>query len=340
MTRPAVIVIAPTPYFSDRGCHIRIFEELKLIDQLGYRAELITYPLGRAIGHTPIHRTRSLPWYRKTTAGPTLSKVLLDIMMIPVAYRLAKQLRPKLIHAHLTESMIIAYWLKAWLHIPILLDVQSVLDIELYSYGGGWKLFAPLTKFYESWAIRKASHVIVSNEKAATILRQRYPHKPITVVADGVGDMYWTAVEKKYDIVYSGGLGKHKGTPQLITMLQQLPSKKILIIAADKMAIWKQQLPHLHWLDHVPYEQLLPTLAQAKIGIEPKPIDTTEGSAKELNYLAAGVVPARTQMAAAELLTNTELYRQSLAELPKRAQQHLWSNQLPVLKTVYESCQA
>src|SRR3989338_1584576 len=189
MTKPTVLVIAPTPYFSDRGCHIRIYEELKLIEQFGYQAQLVTYPLGRDLGAVTIHRTKSLPWYHKTTAGPALSKLLLDVFLLVLARRITKQLRPQIIHAHLAESMLIACWLKLQWRIPIVLDLQSVFDIELKSYGGMWKICAPIAKLYERWAIAQADHVIVSNEAAAKILKERYPDRPVVVLADGIGQV-------------------------------------------------------------------------------------------------------------------------------------------------------
>ena len=31
-----VLALAPTPFFSDRGCHIRIYEESKALKRLGW----------------------------------------------------------------------------------------------------------------------------------------------------------------------------------------------------------------------------------------------------------------------------------------------------------------
>ncbi len=338
MTKPTVLVIAPTPYFSDRGCHIRIYEELKLINQLGYQAKLVTYGLGRNVGDADIYRTNSLPWYHKTSAGPALSKLLLDLLMIPLAYRLTKQLKPNIIHAHLTESILVAYWLKLKWRIPIVLDLQSVMDIELRSYGGIWKLWAPFARLYEHWAIAQADQILVSNRNGATILQKRYPNKSIVLLADGIGQIHNEITKKTYDIVYSGGLGTQKGTPELINILRTVSQKKILIIAPDPKNIWRKIIPHTTWFDHVPYEELLRTLAQAKIGLEPKPIESTEGSAKELNYMAAGVVPARTTTEVNQLLTDQVWYQEKVVDLSHQVQQHLWSNQLPLLKKVYESC--
>ena len=37
-----VLVVAPTPFFSDRGCHVRIIEEIRAAEREGYRATLNT----------------------------------------------------------------------------------------------------------------------------------------------------------------------------------------------------------------------------------------------------------------------------------------------------------
>ena len=38
--------IAPTPFFADRGCHIRIRNEIEALRDSGVRVILCTYPLG------------------------------------------------------------------------------------------------------------------------------------------------------------------------------------------------------------------------------------------------------------------------------------------------------
>ncbi|GAH30553.1 unnamed protein product [marine sediment metagenome] len=42
-----ILVIAPTPFFADRGCHIRILEEIRALQKLGNKVTLYTYGLGR-----------------------------------------------------------------------------------------------------------------------------------------------------------------------------------------------------------------------------------------------------------------------------------------------------
>ena len=42
-----IIMIAPTPFFADRGCHTRIYGQISALQRLGYKIKLVTYGLGR-----------------------------------------------------------------------------------------------------------------------------------------------------------------------------------------------------------------------------------------------------------------------------------------------------
>ncbi len=327
MIKPNILVIAPTPYFSDRGCHIRIYEETKIIQSLGYAVAIVTYPLGRDFGTAAIYRTKSLPWYHKTTAGPAWSKLILDMQLFWLAYRSIKKQRPILIHAHLHESMWLAWLLSKRFHIPVVLDLQSSLPAELISYGGIWKLLAPLATVYERWAIWVADVVIASSAKVSP---------QAIVVADGIPARVSTAVTKQYDLVYSGGIGKPKGTDQLFQALEIIAKQQpitVLIIAPNK----PQQLPtYITWLEHVPYEQLLPALAKAKIGIESKPLHSTEGSGKLLNYIAADITPVTLPV---DEPTATGLARDIMAVLAGQPGRQFnavtWESNAAILKQVY-----
>ena len=44
-----ILVIAPTPFFADRGCHIRIYEEARALIKKGHKIDIYTYHNGRDI---------------------------------------------------------------------------------------------------------------------------------------------------------------------------------------------------------------------------------------------------------------------------------------------------
>ena len=66
-----ILVVAPTPFFSDRGTHIRILEEARALEKLGHKITIATYHIGRDID-TEIQTTidvrrirRLIFWYHK-----------------------------------------------------------------------------------------------------------------------------------------------------------------------------------------------------------------------------------------------------------------------------------
>ncbi len=349
MNTSTLLVIAPTPYFSDRGCHIRIFEELKLIQRMGYQVELATYALGRNIGAAHISRTTRLPWYRKTTAGPSATKLLLDFLLIIKARGIIKKSKASMIHAHLHEGMWIAYWASFGKKIPIVLDLQSVLAEELRSYRGIWKWLAVFASWYENWAVRQANHVLVSSDQAYQTLSKKFPEVQFTLLRDGIGSSV-APQPIQYDLVYSGGVGQHKGTDLLlraITLVQQRkPGLRYRMIAPGYQT--------------VPYEELLNTLATCQLGVDPKPPTTTEGSGKLLNYMAAGVTPiyfsspSTKALAGGNGIAVETVSAEALAdaicaglESPATMQQrvalqqyvastHSWSTQLNTLQSIYD----
>ena len=55
-----ILVIAPTPFFADRGCHVRIYEEAKALLKLGYQVKIVTYHLGKNPTGLDIHQLAQL----------------------------------------------------------------------------------------------------------------------------------------------------------------------------------------------------------------------------------------------------------------------------------------
>src|SRR4051794_1135247 len=76
-----ILMVAPTPYFSDRGCHVRIYEEAKALQAQGHRLLIVTYHLGRDMDGIETLRIPTVPWYRKTSAGPSWHKPYLDVLL-------------------------------------------------------------------------------------------------------------------------------------------------------------------------------------------------------------------------------------------------------------------
>ena len=84
-----VLVLAPTPFFADRGCHVRILEEARAAIACGVQLRLVTYHLGRDPAGLTIDRTAFVPWYKKLEAGPSWHKLYLDLLLLLKALQVA-----------------------------------------------------------------------------------------------------------------------------------------------------------------------------------------------------------------------------------------------------------
>src|SRR5512146_1473140 len=130
-----VLMLAPTPYFADRGCHVRIYEEARALIDLGHEVCIVTYHLGRDMAGIPTVRIPPVPWYRKLSAGPSWHKPYLDILLFFKALAAARRFRPHVVHAHLHEGAFLGIFLKKLLHLPLLFDCQGSLTAEMLDHG-------------------------------------------------------------------------------------------------------------------------------------------------------------------------------------------------------------
>src|SRR6185369_13458476 len=156
-----ILVIAPTPFFADRGTHIRILEESLALEKRGHSVTIATYHIGKDIDNDiktdiDVRRiTRLLFWYKKLEAGPDWQKILLDAMLIRKAFYLARTQRPDVIHGHLHEGVLIGWVVKKmlfWRDMKLVADFHGSLTNEMVSHSylnGG--LLKKAFLFIEKW---------------------------------------------------------------------------------------------------------------------------------------------------------------------------------------------
>ena len=130
-----ILMIAPTPFFADRGCHVRIYEEARALIDLGHDVRIVTYHLGRDMEGIPTVRIGQIPWYKKLSPGPSWHKPYLDILLFFKALSSARRCRPDIIHAHLHEGAFVGLLLGKLLHIPMLFDCQGSMTAEMIDHG-------------------------------------------------------------------------------------------------------------------------------------------------------------------------------------------------------------
>ena len=138
-------MLAPEPFFEPRGTPFSEYHRIKALGELGHHVDLVTYPIGRDVDlhNLTIYRSIRPPFVRKVRIGPSVTKVVLDGLMLFTILRRVLATKYDAIHSH-EEMGLVGVWLARWLRIPHLYDMHSSLPQQLSNF-----------KYSRSSALRK-----------------------------------------------------------------------------------------------------------------------------------------------------------------------------------------
>lgn len=312
-------MIAPTSFFLDYGCHVRILEEARVLQKMGHQVTLLTYYLGRDLPDLDIIRTRPTPWRADYEVGSSLHKIAFDVFLGWEGLKTILRQRFDLIHGHLHEGALIGYFLSRLQRIPLVADFQGSLTGEMVDHrfldpDGRWYRWIRLLELRIS---QMPDIIVTSTQRAAYMLEREfncsdwrvYP-LPDCVNLDFFRPDVLTAEEiaarrkglgiprGRFVIAYLGLLADYQGTPLLVQaarLLKQCGADvHFLVMGFPGVTHYAQMARDLGVTDRVtftgkaPYEEAPEHLALGDIAIAPK-ISATEGAGKILNYMAMGL---------------------------------------------------
>lgn len=314
-----VLMIAPTSFFADYGCHVRILEEARGLQARGHHVTICTYHNGGPVPGLTIRRSLGPPGPRRAVVGSSRHKLYLDAALSLRTVGTALAFRPDIIHAHLHEGALIGGALAQLLRRPLLFDYQGSLTAEMIDHGF-LRRDSPLhgpTRLLEGLANRAASAIVTSTRNAATLLERDFGlgGERVSTVADGVDTSRFrpgllTAVERdalresygiapdQKVIVYLGLLAPHQGTGLLLDAARLVVAKEprafFLIGGFPGNEDYRRQAEalglgrHTSFPGRVPYSDAERFLSLGDIAISPKRSET-EGNGKLYNYAAIGL---------------------------------------------------
>lgn len=308
-----VLMIAPTPYFSDRGCHVRIYEEARALTGLGHEVCIVTYHLGRDMPGVRVVRTPPIPWYNKLEAGPSWHKPYLDALLLWKSLAEARSFRPHLIHAHLHEGALIGSVLKSILRIPLLFDYQGSLSGESLNHGfyRETSLMMKLFKGLERFIDRRADLIITSSDKGRQELVQEWgiaPRKVINLI-DGVDTETFrpgSRGEARRElgiaddvklVVYLGLFNRYQGVDLLLDAISLVksgaPDVRFLLMGFpegeyQRKAVEMDVDDIITFTGRVDYDRASYFLSAGDLAVSPK-LALTEANGKLFNFMACGL---------------------------------------------------
>jgi glycosyltransferase involved in cell wall biosynthesis len=310
-------MVAPTSFFADYGCHVRILEEVRALQAQGHIVRVVTYHNGDNLPGIDIKRTVGLPWRTRLMVGSSRHKIYLDVMLFFAVFRQALSFKPAVIHAHLHEGALIGSVVGKLLRKPVVFDYQGSLTEEMLDHRfirpGG--LRERVVRRLERLIDRLPSVIVPSGTAAHDHLLSRgVPEQRIRLLTDAVDisrfdpERYKDArlsVRAKLGIpsharvvVYLGLLAEYQGTSLLIDaarlLLQKHPDLYFIIAGYPGVDHYVQYAASGSHADRmlfpgrVAYRDAPALLAAGDVAVAPKQ-SSTEGNGKLFNYMAMGL---------------------------------------------------
>lgn len=129
------LVVAPHPFFSPRGTPFSVYYRTLVTAELGVEIDLLTYWEGEdvAIPGVRVIRIPRVPFTASVPVGPSLKKVVLDLVMFVWTVGLLLRKRYDFVHAH-EESVFFCSWLKPLFGFKLVYDMHSSLPQQLSNF--------------------------------------------------------------------------------------------------------------------------------------------------------------------------------------------------------------
>lgn len=316
-----ILMIAPTPFFSDRGCHVRIYEEATNLSLLGNSVTICTYHIGQDIPGIDIRRIINIPWYNKLSAGPSFHKIYMDFLLLLKSILVTYQIKPDVIHAHLNEGALIG-GICSWLFgIPMVFDVQGEFTSEVRAhkfmkdYPLLHRVIYKFASIVEKFSYKTANALLVNSNFMSNRLHKNLGirKEAIFVVPDAAGVRNSTlsneieSLRKKLNIpankkivVYLGLLTEYQGVGLLLRVIKSIVEKRddvhFLIMGYPDEERYKKISEdwdisqYITFTGRVSYWEIYDYLALGTIAVSPKFLDSGgEANIKLYNYIAAGL---------------------------------------------------
>jgi glycosyltransferase involved in cell wall biosynthesis len=315
-----ILMIAPTSFFGDYGCHVRILEEARILQRRGQRVTIVTYYKGRDLPELKIIRTRPTPWHADYEVGSSRHKLAFDVLLSWTALRAALKLEPDIIHAHLHEGALIGRVLSALTGAPLVFDFQGSLTAEMLDHhfirSGGKREWA--LRRLENAIDRMPRAILTSSQHSAKVLQNEFNLKPDRVIplpdcvdteffrprsaadqadVDSLKDRLGIPRDRSV-VIYLGLLAHYQGTDHIIEaarkVIEAQPNAHFLIMGYPGHVGYQVQANQLGLGDHMtfwgrlPYEEAARYLRLGDVALAPK-LSLTEGAGKILNYMACGL---------------------------------------------------
>jgi glycosyltransferase involved in cell wall biosynthesis len=326
-----VLVVAPQPFYEDRGTPIAVRQVLKALSHLGYEVDVLTYPVGRSLQIPGVRyfRVANPLGIRTVPIGFSVRKLWLDVFLFFALRKLLRRHRYYCIHA-VEEAAFLALLAARRPRIPIIYDMQSSIPEQLAEQPVlGSSPMRAITQAGERWVIRRATRIVCSAGLAprvkaiaadACVREWRFPGS-MSARSAAHPDKLRARLKIRPDqkvVLYTGNFQDYQGTAILVEampkVLARVPNAVFVLVGADGPArarVERRLADHVctsahRLVERLPRESIHEFLSIADVAVSPR----THGSnlpLKALEYLSAGLAIVATSIPAHRAVLNDKL---------------------------------
>ena len=330
-------MLAPEPFFEPRGTPFSEYHRIKALGELGHHVDLVTYPIGRDVELPNLRIFRSLrpPFVRKVRIGPSITKVVLDALMLLTIARRVWADRYDAIHSH-EEMGLVGVWLAKWLRIPHLYDMHSSLPQQLsnFKYSQSSWLRGVFT-WAEDQMVHKSDVVItICQELQDTVTEMGVADRSLLIENVMGGDVdepptrspgevrkAWGIAESAPVALYTGTFEAYQGVEMLIDavaiLIKQRPDARVLVVGGEPAQVEQAKAratsagaaAAMVFTGQQPAKEIPGFVQAANLLVSPR-IRGTNTPLKIYSYLRSG-----RPIVATNLLTHTQVLTPDIARL-------------------------
>lgn len=318
-----ILLLAPHPFYSERGSPIAVANLLEVLSQRGEQVDVLTYGGGEDLdlANVTIFRIADLPILKAVRPGFSLKKLLADLMLLIAAIKMVRRKEYLFVHA-VEEAGYIALLIKAIFGVPYVYDMDSSLAEQMVEQIPILRVAEPILRFFERIAVQNAAAVLPVCPTLAREIRP-YARGRVMVLHDfsllqengnaDLSDIAELDGNGHSIMMYVGNLQRYQGIHLMLESLalavQKSPGLSLVIIGGRQAQIRKYRSladslgigDNVYLVGPKPLDHLSAYLDRADVVVSPR----TKGSStpmKIYSYLDSG-----KPMLATKLPTHTQI---------------------------------